>query len=1058
MPRVRLAQRIAGTLAALLLSAAAAHAQDPDLSGVWRVNGFTKDYGNLDFFVEIEREGQRWVATKLNASRYVPVGRTHFRGRVDGDVLEAEVQVAFPNFGRPEWRNHHFNLQRGADGAVTQISLASGETHILDQQGEVTIRDRWTYTPWPSNLYLLLPPRITDYAYRSARNILRSDINHTEESIARWQSSLEEAKQKLRRATTERQEAQGRVDAAERIRAAAWVAYVNLKNADPSAETVDTSEMPGRLRVLYQSLEAERQRIQRAEKIVLDHQNGVARQSASTIAVQFEAIDSSRAEIARLQPVIARVREELGLGPEPDPAAGRDARLAELKRAYETASDAYWEARRVYARAASDEFVASGQVAFQEQELEKLGRALKDLRDKLKGLDRDTTLLRVEGYIHDDPQRLVYQVAPSGLDKDMRNLQPHIDTTRGEYERARKQAEELMGQFRGVFDEVTALRERMADEILINAIEMAVAQGTVKLAETGIAFATGGPIGLGIELVTTPLFQFMLYEEGVVFENYNETALQGAYRSALNEATAKEPDPMKACEGLNVQLNARTREALAGVLRRSAERDRAYTVTMQQADIAPEIREVLGNASQRISRNPLHYTALSLANVGVEIAGEAGQRVGFHTAYDVAQQAVERQVALRAQDSVSGTLQGISRAGQEMFDPSLSAAARRALMDEYLARIGRHSTEVADDLARGTAGLRRLMTQLEMAERAAEGLTGAERRAAVEAYQPLVQRIQERMAGAETALRPHLEAQRAAQRLAGLGDDMFSPAISASARRAMMNDYLEQLGRHSSEIVEDLARGPAGLRRLMTQLEVAERAAEGLTGAERRAAIEAYQPLVRRIQERMASAEAALRNSASQINWPRALEHQTSLQRTLARELDNLGRVSQAAARAGFRNSIKGSAASVAASLVFAVLLDANMSRLQRQEQEQWKEIFAAEIQQTLLFKAWQRATCIEWALEDQLAALQRFYSQLYNAYDPETGFQTLASEGVPDNASLSLRLVYEPPLEQGLETKVGTAACPQDTRAGCRIAAGGLVDQEGPYLAVDVGLRPPDD
>lgn len=1063
MPLSRLIWGLAAAPLALALTLSAAAAQETDLTGVWRVNGYTKEYGTLNFFVEIEAKGAEWEARKLNASRYVPDGRVHFRARLNGDTLAANVQVAFPNFAEPEWRSHSFALERGEDGKVTQMTLASGRNHTLDQTGEVTIQDRWTYTPWPASHYLLPPPRITDYAYRSARNSVQTDINASERSIASWQESSAAAKQRLERATEARQEAQGRVDATDSIQAAALEALLALKNDSGEPQPVDTSEMPSRLRVLYNSLEAERRRIQRAEKIILDHQNGVATQNAATIAVQFETMDSSRAEITRLQGHIATVREELGLGPEPDPNAGRPERLAALERAYESAADAYWEARRVYSRAAGEEDVARGQVAFQNQELEREREKLKQLRDELKGLGRETALLRIEGFIHADPGRLVYQAVPSGLDTDMRNLQPHIDEVRAQHRRAREQADDFMTQFREVFDEATALRERMAEEIWVNAIEMAAAQGTVKLAEIGIAFATGGPVGLAIELVTTPVFQHMLYEDGVVFENYDERALQGAYRSALGEATREEPDPMKACEDLNLRTSAETRDIIANVMSLAAVRARAFDTTLQRADIAPEVRAALGNPSQRIQSNSLHYTALSLANVGVEGSGEALERMGFSSAYDVAKQAAERQVALRARDAAAGVIQGVSQTGRQMFEEGVDAAARRAMMDQYLEQMARHSPEVADDLARGAAGLRRLMTQLEMAERAAEGLTdAAERRAAREAYQPLVQRIQERMASAEDALRPHVAAQQASRSLAQLGNEMMDPALSASARRAMMNDYLEQVGRYSSEVAEDLARGPAGLRRLMSQLEVAERAAEALTGAERRAAIEAYQPLVQRIQERLAASQASLRSAAAQINWPRTLNHQKTMQRLLAQELDNLNFVARAlakgAARAGLRNTLKGSAASVAASLVFAVALDANMSRLQQQEQDLWKEIFATEIQQTLLFKAWQRATCIEWALEDQFDELRRYYNALYAAYDPETGFATVESKTVPDNASLDLRLIYEPALEQGLETKVGEAVCPQTTQAGCRIASGGLIGQQGPYLAVDIGLKPPGD
>ncbi|OOY85381.1 hypothetical protein BOW14_10500 [Solemya velum gill symbiont] len=114
-------------------------------------------------------------------------------------------------------------------------------------------------------------------------------------------------------------------------------------------------------------------------------------------------------------------------------------------------------------------------------------------------------------------------------------------------------------------------------------------------------------------------------------------------------------------------------------------------------------------------------------------------------------------------------------------------------------------------------------------------------------------------------------------------------------------------------------------------------------------------------------------------------------------------------------------------------------------------------MQQALRYRAWMQASCAYWAVTDIYNDLSRQLYRLWAAYDPESGFHLARNNAFRDYESLRVSMVYEPPVEMVLETRVGGHPCRQQgSTTACRIPAGALQDASGPYLELDIGLIPP--
>jgi hypothetical protein len=833
--------------------------------------------------------------------------------------------------------------------------------------GETTINDNWVYRRWPSGQFRLLAPKVEDWGYRGARLGAQTDLNDVEDSIKRWQESHEQAVARFDSAKTDYNRKHGIRLARQAAYEKAWTDAAGARARIGRDEPVDTARLPSRLRNLYRMVESEKRSIERAERIILDHQDRTARQSPDTIATLFRGIDSSRANIGRLQTTIANVRRELGLPPERNLEADQRAASRAAEQAFERSVEPYTQAQLAERQAQTEMDLARGQIELARGEIEKYDARKRELQARIKGLEDIGHLVRVEGFVSGDQQKIVYQAVPSGLDKDLRGLSDVLKKTYDLMKKAEAERARFRDSFKEKFDEGTRLRDQVRDLIWDNALQMAAAHATTKTMEFGVAFATGGPAGLAIEMVSTPIFQNAFYESrgdingptdiitngGVIFENYDETNLQNAYRQALRASSAGEPDPADACRDLNVRIS---RQLKAQV----------FNATAQNREVGEGFRSVSasgadgGNPSQRIQSNAGHYSLVTMGLVEKELVGDLATKMNvLQRGYLEAEQAAAARVAARA--SLSGQQQAL----QELA--------------ELDARI------------------------------ASQSATQAER------------------------------------------------TLAANARTALLN----RLASSSPELAEQLGRSSGEITRQVGRLERLSRLAaanSGATAGERAAAQAAIQRVVTRIGSEQAATRTALQQAASNINWGRTLAHQVDLAADLTRELGKLAKFEQTVARLGLRNSVKGSAVSVATSLFFSVANDMNQDRLQAQEKALWERIFRAEIEQSLRLKAWQRSSCIYWAVYDQYFSLRRFYNKLYQAYDPETGFELKQNDPIRDHQSFDLRLVYEPLKVHRLQVRVGRTVCPESTRNGCQIPAGGLSEETGPFLPVDLVLHPQED
>jgi len=933
------------------------HAQGVDIAGIWQVSGFTKSYGNLDFLVKIKRFGANgWNAVKLSSSNYVPSGRQHFQGRITGTTMQASVQVAFPGFGEPEWETHQFRLDLDNQGKVTGIVLTSGEQHFLDDTGERSITDNWTYTPWPEDRLLLSAPLITHNGYASETSLARGQIQSAERDIERWKPSLSENTTRLSNARRNEAKILGDIARLQILYETANTAVSAAKSGEADAMP-DRTNLPSRLRVLYGNRTRAEASIKRNEAIILAHTSGTAVQPNATITQLFKNIDNSRAFIQRLDLTIARVREELGIAPEEDPATGRDERIRMAEAAAKTAGDAYYGARRILARAKTEAVLAEGQVKLAQEQIVEAKTRVQTARDRLKFINLPITFNKVEGYtLGGSSPRLVFEAIPSGLDGELRALKKVLNEVDVLLEKSQVTSNGLKAEFQNAFDRGTVSRDQMADLIYANAAEMAATTALAKTGEFALAFGTGGPVGLAIEMVTTPALQFALYDDGVVFENYDQRALGNQYRAALASATHDQPDPQDACRGLNIQISNSIKGRL---LTQTSSQMQSYLEAINQggsgasADIPNSTP--LGNSSQRIQPNLLNYFAIGGAGTVSELTANAGDRVLVRGIANATQE-FEQRVSQRMGQSI---LREIARFDAQILNSSATAASR------------------ASATAARTAALERFASQ--------------------------------------------------------------NPGLAAEITQNIQQ-HARNMGRYEK------------ILRLATN-----NSSSGETAAANQAAHNA----IDRIREQQNTLRRTLSSSVPEINIEQALRTQKSLWLRLGAELEKLDRFKSSFAKVGLRGAsraskIKAGAVNIAFSITMAVLLDQNMNRLQRQEMNLWKKIFQAEIEQSMMFRAWQRSRCIDWALLDQRDFLKRNYTRLYNTYDPDAQMQVLRSEPIQNHEGLRLRLILDPPQAITLRARVSGLSCPRSTQSGCQISAGELVNVAGPYLSSTIDIGPP--
>ncbi len=706
-------------LALLLSLAAPAAVAETDLSGVWEVEGTTRAYGHFRFFVRVEPQGDGFVATKISPSRFVPANRRHFIGRVRGDSLEARVQVALPRFDQPEWHEHRFELVRDDAGGVSRMVLVTGES--VAETGGGTVADQWRYVRWPGTRYRLRTPSLSLAAYESDRMGARADLAHLEreialvdETLADYRRRSDEARRRMAALAPEVERRRQAYDAARE----AWAA---ARRAEPEGPAdVAPEDLPAPLRTLQRQRQAARAEAERLKQRILDLRAGRLQAGPNALTALFDNLDATEASLRRIESAIARRRAELGLEPErPADPAQRQRRLAALEQAFDAAGDALLAAEQAHRRPVSELKLVAGLVEAATREREEKERRRQALLARLKFLDRDQHLARIEVRAGlGAAARTVMEVAPSGLDKDLRALKAALDEVGGQAARLAAVRADIRRNFEARFDEVTALRDSLRRMIWRNALEMAALEAVTKLGEYGVSFATGGPVGLAVDMVSTPLFQFALHDDGVVFENYDEGALQRAYRQAVERQEDAAPDPEESCK----VAQEKVRTALSyGAMR-----------AMIDASAGP----AHGNRAQRLPNAAVHALQ-ALHNLGAD----AAVQMRFDAAVRGQQQALEELVRRRAAAAGGETLARLGAIAREVADESLDIASRTAAATRFRRLLGNLAgPDAGSGPARQTIEeLARLGERLAAAERlAAQGATEGERVAARRAQQRLL--------------------------------------------------------------------------------------------------------------------------------------------------------------------------------------------------------------------------------------------------------------------------------------------------------------------------------
>ncbi|OOZ13269.1 hypothetical protein [Solemya velum gill symbiont] len=927
----------------LMLSSEAALSGPDTVTGVWLVEGSTQAYGPFRFFTRFETsDAGNVTATKLNASPYVPQNQVHLRGLIQGDILQADVQVAFPGFDSPEWKRHHFALQRSDEGAITRLTLSDGTEHIKPDGS--TFNDQWNYTPWPgSQLYLSLP-KINDRAYQLAKNDASSEIADTERSLARYReeqaANIDEASVLKHAFDAQQLE----VDRLATAYDAAWQRYANRRyppQAQPQDEIPD--DFHPRLRGSYETLRRNLADIERLEGMVLDHQNGVNRLNNDAIASIFSNIDDLKSQNEIIREAIRLVSEELGITTrmESETPQQRRASLQRLEADADEASDRLLDAQKALARISRDHELISGRVEHQVGEIARLetGKIQLSMRQKL--LDRERKLARIEAAAD---RRLVYEAIPSALRADILGLKEQLDTVRDLLGRTTELRRDFKSDYMEVFNELTGKNEYLRWLQWRNALKMAAAEAGSKIGELALSFATGGPAGLAVEIITTPILQFLLHEDGVVFSNYDETNLRQAFHQAHEDQENGLPDPQSVCDLTNTRLSE------------------AVTTLFDPASVPAEY----GNVNQRLSDIPNHAVS-TLLNTTRAAAEHAGTRMHYRGSVEAGRQ--------RLYDLVGARIEAAHLTYRE-----LDTAAR-------------------ENLARRISSADRLLMH--------ESTSIGERRAALRGRQEMLGRL--------------------------------------------ANDS----GPGASRVVTSVQQEAAGLLDAVEAAEATMRSSTDETAVA--AARTAREESLSRLRAILPNSVAAV-DSVAEINWSSAVSHYDELVRRVAAEEVRLRglRVKLSDAR-NLRKAVGGSAASIAFSLATGLARSWYQNELQEAEREIWSDIFLLQMQQALRYRAWMQASCAYWAVTDIYNDLSRQLYRLWAAYDPESGFHLARNNAFRDYESLRVSMVYEPPVEMVLETRVGGHPCRQQgSTTACRIPAGALQDASGPYFELDIGLIPP--
>ncbi len=285
------------------------------------------------------------------------------------------------------------------------------------------------------------------------------------------------------------------------------------------------------------------------EQRIRDAENRIAEQDPTMTSEERDEllgqIDSAKEQLVPIDQAIADRMAEIDAQPRGDGGpityaqleADRDAlraREPDLQQSLEAAQMARDNLILQLSSARTGQFVAVGQVDLHSERLETFEDDLRALRQQLVALGVLGDLGVVRGHA---AGRLVFE---GFLDENAFKQLLAIRDRLADLRKTRAEVDELRGDFRerfvGLTNEVIVMEQELIDEIWGSFLK----QSATEIFESGVSLAvsglTGGAGGILVDAVTQiGINVLFLNEDGVIYENYDETAMREAYHQARRE-------------------------------------------------------------------------------------------------------------------------------------------------------------------------------------------------------------------------------------------------------------------------------------------------------------------------------------------------------------------------------------------------------------------------------------------------------------------------------------------------------------------------------------------
>lgn len=280
-------------------------------------------------------------------------------------------------------------------------------------------------------------------------------------------------------------------------------------------------------------------------------------------------------------------------------------------------------------------------------------------------------------------------------------------------------------------------------------------------------------------------------------------------------------------------------------------------------------------------------------------------------------------------------------------------------------------------------------------------------------------------------------------------DMLVQMQANVAMREAQMRAIRQSLGRASRQVAWDEASHAA-----RSAMVAAARHVLSDPNASTAAAARA-QRILQEIWPKVQEAELLGR-----IDVKKGFERFEALDRTIKEQTEELAKLEGKLAKlsGSFKQKLALAGLNVVAGIAIGLTKSAFQERFKEQERDHWARVFAKQIEASVYFRAYQRASCLYWTRLDQIAWLQRLYAPLYFAYDQNKDLQVLTDHSFSDDQSLLVFVsTRNGDFSLGSRTTIGGIACRRISATACRIGAEAWVNlrERRPTLEFVVDLEP---